>query len=63
MLDRHSCQICYPIEINILLLLYYLNSEQKGADQTARMRRLSPPLLFAYGIRRFFLIMTWLKWN
>ena len=21
MLDRHSCQICYPLEIKILLLL------------------------------------------
>ena len=26
MLDWHSCQICYPLEIKILLLLLYFGS-------------------------------------
>ena len=35
-------------------------ANNKGADQTARMCRLSAPLLFAYGMTRF--RMTWPVW-
>ena len=32
MLDWHSCQICYPLEVKILLLLYTVSlSAMRGA--------------------------------
>ena len=35
----------------------------KGADQTVRMRKLTAPLLFAYGINRFSHDMALLHWS
>ena len=32
MLDWHSCQICYLLEINLLLLLYILTRAVRGSD-------------------------------
>ena len=45
MLDWHSCQICYPLEIKLLLLLYIIIFDDPQYDLTRMADKADGPVV------------------